>query len=59
MRAIRHGVDPEGKPLFMPAVTAFAHLSNEDLGAIIAYMKTVPPVDRQPRKGISPPWQKP
>ncbi|MBI5934444.1 MAG: c-type cytochrome [Chloroflexi bacterium] len=46
-RVIRHGVDPEGKPIFMPAVTAFAHLSNEDLGAIIAYIKTVPPVNRQ------------
>jgi mono/diheme cytochrome c family protein len=43
--AIRHGVDPEGLPLFMPAVVSTANLSDEDLGAIIAYIKTVPPVD--------------
>ncbi|MBC7878724.1 MAG: cytochrome c [Anaerolineales bacterium] len=45
VRAIRHGINAEGKPIFMTAVTATAHLSNEDLGAIIAYLKTIPPVD--------------
>jgi len=43
--AIRHGVDPEGKPLFMPAVVSTSNLSDEDLGAIIAYIQSVPPVD--------------
>ena len=43
--AIRHGVDPEGHALFMPAVVSTAHLSNQDLASIIAYLKTVPPVD--------------
>lgn len=43
--AIRHGVDPEGKPLFMPAVISTAYLSDEDLGAVIAYIQSVPPVD--------------
>ena len=47
VRAIRHGVDPEGKPLFMPAVVSTSNLSDEDLGAIIAYVKTVPPVDHK------------
>jgi len=47
VRAIRHGIDPEGKPLFMPAVTSTSHLSDEDLGAIIAYLKTIPPVDHK------------
>lgn len=47
VRAIRHGIDPEGKPLFMPAVVATSNLSDEDLGAIIAYVKTVPPVDHK------------
>ena len=46
VRAIRHGIDREGKPIFMTAVTSTAHLSDDDLGAIIAYLKTVPPVDR-------------
>lgn len=45
--AIRHGVDPEGKPLYMPAVAAFQYISDEDLGAMIAYLKTIPPVDRK------------
>lgn len=47
VRAIRHGVNREGKPIFMPAVIATSHLSDEDLGAIIAYVKTVPPVDHK------------
>jgi len=47
VRAIRHGIDPEGKPIYMPAVVAFQHLSDEDLAAMIAYLKTLPPVDRK------------
>ncbi|HKJ37249.1 MAG TPA: cytochrome c [Anaerolineales bacterium] len=47
VKAIRHGVDPEGKSIFMPAVVAGSFLSDEDLGAIIAYVKSVPPVDHE------------
>jgi len=47
VRAIRHGIDPEGKPTLMFAVPATSHLSDEDLAAIIAYLKTVPPVDHK------------
>lgn len=47
VRAIRHGIDPQGKPIFMPGVVSTANLSDEDLGAIIAYIKTLPPVDRE------------
>ena len=46
IRAVRHGINIEGKPIFMPAVVSTAFLSDEDLGAIIAYVKSVPPVDR-------------
>lgn len=47
VRSIRHGVGPDGKPLiFMPS-QEFYFLSDEDLGALIAYLKTVPPVDNQ------------
>jgi cytochrome c5 len=49
VRAIRHGIDREGKPIFMPAVVSTARLSDEDLGAIIAYLKTIPPVDHTVR----------
>lgn len=45
VRAIRHGIDQEGKPIFMVAVPATAQLSDEDLASIIAYLKTIPPVD--------------
>jgi mono/diheme cytochrome c family protein len=47
VRAIRHGIDRQGKPIFMVAVPSTAHLSDEDLAAIIAYLKTIPPVDHQ------------
>ncbi len=47
VRAIRHGIDQQGKPIFMPAVFSTAYLSDNDLGAIIAYIKSVPPVDRK------------
>jgi mono/diheme cytochrome c family protein len=47
VRAIRHGIGRDGKPIFMTAVPSTAHLSDEDLGAIIAYLKTVPPVAHQ------------
>ena len=47
VRAIRHGIDPEGKPIFMPAVYSTSYLSDDDLGSIIAYVKSVPPVDRK------------
>jgi mono/diheme cytochrome c family protein len=43
--AIRHGVRADGTPLlFMPS-TEFYYLSDEDLGAVIAYIKSAPPVD--------------
>jgi len=47
VRAIRHGIGRDGKAIFMTAVPSTAHLSDEDLGAIIAYLKTIPPVDHQ------------
>jgi len=43
--AIRHGIDSNGKATFMPAVVSTAYLSDEDLAAVIAYVKSVPPVD--------------
>lgn len=49
-RAIRHGIGPDGKPLlFMPS-HEFNVLTDEDLGALVAYLKSVPPVDNPPEK---------
>jgi len=55
VHAIRHGVRPDGTPLlFMPS-TEFYFLSDKDLGAVIAYIKSAPPVDHeQPRSSLSP-----
>jgi mono/diheme cytochrome c family protein len=47
VRAIRHGIDPQGKYIFMPAVVSTANLSDQDLADIIAYLKTLPPVDHE------------
>lgn len=47
VNAIRHGIDSQGRSIFMPAVASTSYLSNEELGAIIAYINTVPPVDRE------------
>jgi cytochrome c553 len=53
-RAMRRGVGRDGRPLiFMPA-DAFTALSDEDLAAMIGYLRTLPPVDRelpQPKVG--------
>jgi cytochrome c553 len=43
-RAIRHGVDAEGHPLLLMPDSYYA-FSNEDLAAIVAYIRAVPPVD--------------
>lgn len=46
IRSIRYGVGPDGKPLiFMPS-EAFNHINDSDLGAIIAHVKSMPPVDQ-------------
>ena len=45
VRALRHGVAPDGSPLvFMPSFEYY-YLSDEDLGALIAYLKQLPPRD--------------
>jgi mono/diheme cytochrome c family protein len=44
-RAIRHGVGGDGRVLVIMPSNFYQHLSDADLGAIIAYLKTAPPVD--------------
>lgn len=48
VRAIRYGVGKDGRGLFIMPSLEYSHLSDEDLGAIIAFAKTVPAVDRAP-----------
>jgi mono/diheme cytochrome c family protein len=39
VRAIRHGVGPDGRALAVMPSAAYQHLSDADLGAVIAYLK--------------------
>lgn len=45
-RAIRHGIKPNGRSVveFMPS-EMFRHLSDEDLGVVIAFLRSLPPAD--------------
>jgi cytochrome c553 len=47
VRAIRHGVGPDQRGLFIMPSEEYSHLSDSDLGALIAYLKNVPAVDRE------------
>lgn len=43
-RAIRHGVGPDGKPLLIMPSNQHHTMSDEDLGALLAYIQSLPPV---------------
>lgn len=42
VRAIRHGLDTDGRQLMIMPAESFIYFSEEDLGSVIAYLKTVP-----------------
>ena len=46
IRAIRHGVTTDGRGLFLMPAEEYSTFSDADMGALIAYIKSVPPVDR-------------
>lgn len=48
VKAVRHGVDPHGGRAFiaMPSMSYY-YVNDQDLGAIIAYIKSVPPVNNE------------
>lgn len=55
VRAIQHGVGHDGRALWIMPSESFSHLSDEDMGALIAYIKSVPPVDNElPARRIEP-----
>lgn len=55
VRAIRHGVGHDGRALFIMPSQTFQYLSDEDLGAVIAYVKSMPPVDNVlPERRVEP-----
>src|SRR5260221_3563764 len=46
-RAIRHGLAPTGRALKIMPSTDYANLSDEDLAAVIAFVRSIPPVDNE------------
>jgi cytochrome c553 len=46
-RALRHGVDRNGRGLLFMPVDHYRHLSDSDLGAMVAYYRSLPPVDNE------------
>ena len=55
VRAIRHGVGHDGRGLLLMPAGKFYYLSDEDLGALIAYLKSLPPVDNElPKTDLGP-----
>jgi mono/diheme cytochrome c family protein len=47
VRAIRYGVRRDGTSLIMMPSEVYTRFTDADLGAVIAYVKQVPPVDRE------------
>lgn len=50
VRALRHGVKKSGVSVFIMPSNDFWEMSDADLGALVAYLKTLPAVDKQPRE---------
>lgn len=54
-RAIRHDLDRSGRPLVMMPAEGYASLSNRDLGDLIAYLESLPAIERElPASKIGP-----
>ena len=47
VRAIRHGIGRDNKSLVLMPSEQYNRISDEDLGAMIAYLKTLDPVDNE------------
>jgi cytochrome c553 len=46
VRALRHGVAKSGRPVFVMPAKEYHNFTKEDLSALIAYLQTIPKVDR-------------
>ncbi len=52
-RAIREGIRPDGRVLGPPmAFELYRHISDEDIAAIIAYLRALPPVENEVPRSI-------
>ncbi|GAB3546131.1 c-type cytochrome [Spirosoma fluminis] len=55
IRALRHGLGKDNKPLWFMPSHEICGLSNQDLATLISYVKKQPPVDKlTPQKSIKP-----
>jgi len=55
VRAIRRGVRHDGTSLIVMPSEVFTHLAESDLGAILGYLRQLPPVEREvPASGFGP-----
>jgi mono/diheme cytochrome c family protein len=43
VRSLRHGVKPDGRPLMVMPSEDYARMSDVDLGALVAYIRALPP----------------
>lgn len=48
VRAIRHGVNPQGRALMIMPSEDYNRFTDEDLGALVAYIRALPPVAGSP-----------
>jgi mono/diheme cytochrome c family protein len=46
-RAIRHALRHDGTPLRVMPSEAFQYLADDDVGALVAYIRSLPPIDRE------------
>jgi mono/diheme cytochrome c family protein len=48
VRTIRHGVKPDGRPLFIMPSENYSRLTDDDVAALVAYMRSLPPQEGGP-----------
>lgn len=58
IRSIRHGVNPKGRPLLIMPAQDFQNMSQADLSCLIAYIRSLPPVDKEKGNNILPAFTK-
>jgi len=49
IRALRHGVRPDGRSLVLMPAIGLSQIADADLAAVVDYLEQVPPIDRAPR----------
>ncbi|MBB4638376.1 cytochrome c [Longimicrobium terrae] len=49
VRAIRHGVNADGRGLLLMPSDEFNSMSDDEVGSIVAYLRTLPPVNHETR----------